>query len=372
MKTIHREIPFRAGCALTEEIFTESSIFFDIETTGFSPAHTSLYLIGCARRSGSYVCIDQFFAEQPGEEKLILNAFLELLKAYDTVITFNGIGFDIPYLKAKCDTFSLKEHFSDFTYVDIFKSISQIRHILRLMNFKQKSIEQFLGIDRRDLYSGGELIQIYHSYVKQPEEELLELLLLHNYEDVLCMIDLLPVLSYVHLMNGRFLEVTGEVCDITTFEGEPARELQLNLKPEFPVPRRISYASGPLYLSAHENSCRISVRLLSGELKYFFDNYKDYYYLPEEDIAVHKSVASYVDKDHREQARAATCYSRHAGVFVPQAAEIITPSFRQAYKDKTSYFELTDKFLSSPKLLSAYAQHLLFCLKNKKSPSAFP
>lgn len=370
MKTIHHEIPFQTEHALTKEIFTESSVFFDIETTGFSPAHTSLYLIGCARRSGSYICIDQFFAEQPGEEKLVLNAFLELLKAYDTIITFNGIGFDIPYLKAKCDTCGLQEHFSDFIYVDIFKSVSQLKHILKLMNFKQKSIEQFLGIDRRDLYSGGELIQIYHSYVKNPEEELLELLLLHNYEDVLCMTELLPVLSYAHLMNGRFTDVTGEVCDITTYEGEAARELHLTLELEFPVPKRISYASGPVYLSAHESRCHITVRLQSGELKYFFDNYKDYYYLPEEDMAVHKSVASYVDKEHREQAKAATCYTRHSGLFVPQAEEIITPSFKLDYKNKTSYFELTDKFLSSPELLNAYAQHLLFCLKNRKTASA--
>lgn len=32
--------------------FTEDALFFDIETTGFSPARTSLYLIGCASRQG--------------------------------------------------------------------------------------------------------------------------------------------------------------------------------------------------------------------------------------------------------------------------------------------------------------------------------
>ena len=80
MKTIHKEIPFTNTNALTREMFTEDSIFFDIETTGFSPAHTSLYLIGCARRSGSIICIDQFFAEHSKEEVLILTAFLELLK----------------------------------------------------------------------------------------------------------------------------------------------------------------------------------------------------------------------------------------------------------------------------------------------------
>ena len=72
----------------------EDLLFFDIETTGFSPANTTLYLIGCARRKGNLICIDQFFADTPDEERLILSAFLELLKPYRTLITFNGLGFE--------------------------------------------------------------------------------------------------------------------------------------------------------------------------------------------------------------------------------------------------------------------------------------
>lgn len=166
--------------------------FFDIETTGFSPAHTSLYLIGCAYHIEQMLYIKQFFAETPEEEKEVLEQFLLLLDGFDTIITFNGIGFDIPYLKAKCNTYECNEHFADFTYVDIFKSISQIKHILQLPNYKQKTIEAFLGIGRDDLYSGGELIEIYHSYTKEPRPDKLEILLLHNYEDVLDMPALLP------------------------------------------------------------------------------------------------------------------------------------------------------------------------------------
>ena len=366
MKTIHKEIPFTNTNALTREMFTEDSIFFDIETTGFSPAHTSLYLIGCARRSGSIICIDQFFAEHAKEEVLILTAFLELLKQYDTIITFNGIGFDIPYLKAKCDSCGLKEHFSDFSYVDIFKSISKLKHILKLENFKQKSIEAFLGLKRDDLYSGGELINIYHSYTKEPEDDLLELLLLHNYEDVLGMIDLLSILSYVHLFHGRFTSVSAAITHATTYEKEEVTELILDITPEFPVPKRISHRVSDFYFSAYEQSCKIAIRITCDSLKYFFSNYKDYYFLPDEDMAVHKSVASFVDKEHREQAKAANCYSRHPGSFLPQYEDIITPSFKKEYKDKVSYFEVTDTFLNSTELLTAYTRHILYFLASKK------
>ena len=68
MKTFHEEIPDLCQDALTDQLFDEHSIFFDIETTGFSPANSTLYMIGCARRKSNRICIDQFFAEKPEEE----------------------------------------------------------------------------------------------------------------------------------------------------------------------------------------------------------------------------------------------------------------------------------------------------------------
>ena len=97
MKTTHKEELYIKKDNLTDLLFDNQSIFFDIETTGFSPAHSSIYMIGCARKQGNYICIDQFFAENPSEEKVIITAFIELLKQYKTIISFNGIGFDIPF-----------------------------------------------------------------------------------------------------------------------------------------------------------------------------------------------------------------------------------------------------------------------------------
>ena len=103
MKTTHKEELYVKSDKLTDKLYDEESIFFDIETTGFSPVNSSVYLIGCARRKGKYICIDQYFAENPSEEKIIISAFMGLLKQYKTIISFNGVGFDIPFLKAKCD-----------------------------------------------------------------------------------------------------------------------------------------------------------------------------------------------------------------------------------------------------------------------------
>ena len=58
MQTWHKEIRYENKNPFSESVFTETSIFFDIETTGFSPSNTTVYLIGCARRKGDFICVD--------------------------------------------------------------------------------------------------------------------------------------------------------------------------------------------------------------------------------------------------------------------------------------------------------------------------
>jgi uncharacterized protein YprB with RNaseH-like and TPR domain len=76
-------------------------LFLDIETTGLSPANAELFLIGAASYTHAGLHIIQYFAEEPGEEKAILEAFSELIRDYDTLITFNGNKFDIPFLEKR-------------------------------------------------------------------------------------------------------------------------------------------------------------------------------------------------------------------------------------------------------------------------------
>ena len=281
---------------ILNETFTEDAFFFDIETTGFSPTYTSLYLIGCAHRVGDDFIITQYFAETKEEECAILSAFLQELCHYQTVISFNGLGFDIPYLKKKCEKYGLTHPFDEKDYIDIYKEVSGLKFLLKLPDYKQKTIERFLGLSRNDTFSGGELIEVYQNYLKTPDEQAMFFLKQHNYEDVLGMTGLIAIRSYRKLFEGT--------------------------------------------------------------LKFFFDHPEDYYYLPAEDMAIHKSVATYVDKDFRKKATADNCYTKKDAIFVPQYETLITPFFKESSKDKLTYFELTREFLDSDSLLRQYTSHV--------------
>lgn len=359
MKIWTTELPSMLGNPYTEKYFTPSSVFFDIETTGFSPSGSQIYMIGYAAWERGKPCITQMFLEHPSEEPKLLSAFLKRLSQCSTLISFNGIGFDVPFLAGRCSHYQIPETLGSFQHLDIYKQLSGYKDILGLPNLKQKTLEAFLDIPRDDKYSGGDLIPIYQAYAKDPSEESCALLKLHNYENMEGMLKLLPLLSYPHFFAGNFQAEGWEAHAWETYEGTEGWELILSLAPGLPFPKHISCTVGDASLSGSQQLAKLRIPLYVGELKYFYPNYKDYYYLPAEDMAIHKSVASYVGRDYRAQATAATCYTKKSGRFLPQREELFSPSLRQSRHDKISYFELSEPFTSSKENLKRYAMHLL-------------
>lgn len=55
----------------------KSSLFFDIETTGFSPQSSFLFLIGMLYQENDCWKLTQLLAEEPEDECLLLRIFLE-------------------------------------------------------------------------------------------------------------------------------------------------------------------------------------------------------------------------------------------------------------------------------------------------------
>jgi hypothetical protein len=370
MRKIQRLEIISGNNPIIDKVFNERAAFFDIETTGFSAGSTSLYLIGCSFRDGDKIRMEQFFADAPSEENEVLSAFFEAIADIETLISFNGTGFDLPYLMAKCEKYNRSENLWDYKNIDIFKIVSKLKFLLGLKNYKQKSIEDFLGLWRDDKMNGGELIEVYRDYVKNPSDEALSLLLLHNYEDVLRMTDLLPMLSYSELFEGKYRVLSAETASYRAYDGSDGREFMITLKVPAPVPRPVSLKNDDgIYLKLEDDKAILRLPVFEGELRYFLPNYKDYYYLPAEDVAMHKSVAGFVDKEFRRPAKASTCYTKKSGIFLPQFNHINEPEFKKEYKDKMSYFEINDEFLCSDEKLKIYIDHILKHLKkNKKTP----
>ncbi len=323
MKTITKKI---SGFP---EFPREGIVFLDIETTGFSPEHNPVYLIGACHSQDNCMHFLQWFAESPAEEAGILAAAAEYLLPFEEVVTFNGNTFDLPYLQKRADFHQMENVFVFPKRLDLLQSVRPLKQLLGLPDCRQKTVEAFLGLGREDTASGGDLISVYHQYALQPSGEAEKLLLLHNEEDVLALPRLLSILAYETLSAGRFR--VKDIVHTETASGEkpPVFSVTLRLEPAVPVP--LFLEQDGIRLTLRDEFARLSAPLFHGELRLFFPDYRNYFYLPVEDMAVHKSVACFVEKEFRERASRDTAYQRKEGDFLPLPSGMEVPHpFRES------------------------------------------
>ncbi len=397
----------------------EDLLFFDIETTGLSAKNASVYLIGAAgMENGSWV-MHQWFAENTAAEEAVLEAFTRYAASFGALVHFNGATFDVPFLQARCKKYGLHSALWNTDQFDIYRQISPWKNLLKLANCKQRTLEEFLGIFRKDPFNGGQLIQLYQTYTESGDERLLKVLLLHNADDIRGMLSILPMLAYPALLtggrgqgarnHGRRQEIPDKapsgagsrktdtpmpkpadapslrspvlpftvsdyaVVPGTDYAGNPQKELLVRIKLPLPLPAALSCSKDGCFFSAEQEEGMLKIPVFTGELKYFYPDYKNYSYLPEEDNAIHKSVAVYVDKAHRVPATPETCYTRKSGEFLPlpeQAQEergrekgkegsMFSPLFRQSAKAKERFLMADEAFFRDEEKLGCYVSRIL-------------
>ena len=344
------------------------SLFFDIETTGFSSKSTKMYMAGVLyadSETGTFHTI-QWFLEDYAEESALICEFLMFIKKYKCLIHYNGQGFDIPYIEAKCSSYNIIFDFSAFMHIDLYKYAAKLKNIFKTENLKQKTMETFFDLNREDIFSGGDLISVYYDFMEKRDERAAHFLLLHNYEDLKGMTTLVHILAYTNIFKQGYTFSSMTIESLTTSDGLKKKEAIIELHLNIPVPKRVSFGHQEFYMTAFNDKIRIKIQVYTDELKYFYPNYKDYYYLPEEDMSIHKSVAFYVDKNFRTRAKAANCYSKKTGQFLPQYQEVDSPYFKMEYHDKKMYFEATDEFQKDTELICKYADHILNRLMSVK------
>lgn len=294
------------------------------------------------------------------DESLIITSFFDFASKFKNIVHYNGNGFDIPYIEAKCKLYNIPYSFNIFESYDLYKVISPFKIIFKTENIKQKTMEKFLGINRNDTFSGGELINLFEEYMRNHNTDLRENILLHNFDDIKGLLFLCDLFNYSSIFNGNF---TVDSVKYNIDDNGNYNYATINCKTTFYIKERVSNGHGPFYFTMYNNTLIVKVDIYTAGLKYFYPNYKDYYYLPNEDCSIHKSVAFYVDKEFRTKAKAANCYSKKTGRFLPQITETIKPYFKINYEDSMTYFELTDEILNLKYDLKEYVLEILNYLK---------
>lgn len=427
----------------------EDVLFFDIETTGLSARSASLYLIGVLTYTDKNWTLLQYFCEDVADEPAVLQAFFELLRTKKILISYNGDGFDIPFLRHMVEQYGLRTprphrstalhdcadcpatdesiadapplySFDTIESFDLFKKFRPLKHLLNLPDLKLKSCERFLGIDREDRFTGGELIEVYFEWQKTKAPALLDTLLLHNAEDIANLPNLLPLLRYRSLPHSNFqlraherlqdgttplvhlsftllspmspsahAPVENDTHEVTearrlhcTDAGEnDTREVMAGRRqhcidtgengtreatddrrqhwPALTLPKPMDLRGDFWALHAEGSAVELYVQLFEGERKLFFADFEHYYYLPAEDQVIHQSLAEFVDRSARKKACARNCYQRVSGCFLPECSEVYTPALRAEYRDKLRYAQYSDTLFDDEAKAVAYLKSFL-------------
>jgi len=332
-----------------------SAFLIDIETTGFSSTYQIIYLIGLIFIEDDQLILKQWFVEKEADEYQMLYELAKFITHYKVVVHYNGTNFDMPFIKTRMDLYHIKHNLDDLYQQDIYIALKTIKAYLPLENLKLKTVEAYFNFIRKDTFSGGELIEYFKSYQESPSPEVLESLLLHNEEDLLSLYICLHSLDLVHYFNNLRKVTDINIKDI--FINQSYVIIDIEKTTDFELKLSLPYYT--IYINHHILS--ISIPIITDELKFFFDDFENYYYLLKEDYAVHKSIGKLVEAKYRKKAKKSNCYTKKRGNFIPLLQDTIEgiPLYYKFYQTKPAYIELNDHFLKENGHLNNYIQNIL-------------
>lgn len=223
MKTVQREhevATFKSK--LMDQYFQGLRMgVFDIETMGLSAENFPMVLAGILTPlAGERVRVTQYFAEEPGDEAMIIGALRRHFQEIDYLVTYNGRQFDLPFLRKRALKLGLPSFRCNYCNLDLYAVIKSYSEFASLLpDGRQKTIEAYMGFatDRRDTISGAESIKLYESFQRCSDDDLKTVLanriLLHNHDDLLQLYRLLPVIrqtDFHRAINSLGFPVRGE------------------------------------------------------------------------------------------------------------------------------------------------------------------
>ena len=320
---------------VTKYFGDKTVMMFDIETTGLSPLSSFTYIIGVNVFKNGKWDIIQLFNDDGTSEPDMIREFHSIISEADILIEFNGDTFDIPYIRKRMNTIesrfhiSMIDNFSNVTPYDLLKMIRKYKFALGLPNVKQKTVEKYLGINRVDMYNGGQLIDVYLGYLAAKDERSRSLVLRHNRDDMEGMIFLSSILTIEAMCEGR-LKVTDIKTEsrISNQTSENALTLVLDGKLEFPLIKPICTMGLGVDVDAENENIRIKIPISVGSHRLYYGN------------------------DEK------TGFEEREGYFVPlENISVLCdtlPCYKDKAREKKGFIMLNDEFLGKHELIKRY------------------
>lgn len=241
---------------------------FHIKTTGHYWRNSQITEIGVLKKEESHWLELSWTSQQESDEYDMLEAFSKELNACDTICGYNSTSFHLPFLEQKYRAYGLANPFIGIKHTDLLLTLkplsSKLRQSLKLKNLKLLP----------DLNS--------------------------DMDDIEVILESTALLTFADIFSGNF-----SVADVSKNNDS----LQILCMTSLPAPYPVHIRQESFYMVCEKNKLRILVKCYENRIRIYYPDYENYVYLPEEDTAVHKSMASCISKERRIKADASNCYT---------------------------------------------------------------
>jgi len=316
-----------------ENLDLSTALFIDLETTGISGGTGVVaFLVGLGFYRDDKFYVAQFFLGELAEEERMIQELVQFFSQmnFQSVVTFNGKGFDMPLLETRFILHKQPFILSELPHLDFLYSARSLwRHkheSCRLYHLAREVVEA----DRSEDIPAAEIPWRYFQYLNTGNFELIEPILYHNQEDILSLLGVIIVGSFIFSEEkeerltdaldlygaGRVMENIGEAEKSVHFfkralEGGLSDELSLTAR------KKISYyfkknqkwkSAVSLWKEMTSSNTQSKDQLLSfRELAMYLEHrekkYEEARKIAEEGYVLSLDFSSYYEKDfaHRRE-----------------------------------------------------------------------
>lgn len=186
------------GFAATPPGFAAAkTLFLDIETTGLS-ANTYVFLCGLMFvEDGGYV-VEQVFARDYAEETGLLHYVRDVMARFDTVVTYNGASFDLPFIRTRMAVHRVGGVSTPVSVDLLYAARRAFRGILP--NRRLTTVERHLRrFEREGDIPGRYIPDAYHDFVRTGDARVMKNVLYHNRMDLFTMAVIVTSLSSMEI-----------------------------------------------------------------------------------------------------------------------------------------------------------------------------
>jgi len=314
----------------------EKILLYDIDTTAFEPANGCVFLIGMIYFTDNDLKVKQLFADNINEELPLIKEFLDFTGNYDVVLNYKGDSFDLPFIKGRLDKYRNSLNADEINGIykklnnlyqiseDMFGYIRPLKKEMELDSSRLDRLRRITGQRISEKISGENISRFYIIYSANKKLKALREAIcsscrseyIGEYNPKPVPDDLAHIktgneetfMSDLLQRNCENIEAVLYLCRLAYLFKLISNDFETETKDEGDLISIIFNFGSKTY--------RFSLIKETKKLKQYYVNYRDYYYFPLEDMAMHKSVAEFTDSSSKKKATADTAYSYVSGSFV--------------------------------------------------------